>query len=57
MFKMKEGAVMDGLNRVVGFVIKGRFTQKGCDPHYSCGLTPREIESVSETLQKNGVPY
>lgn len=30
MFKLKDKeTVLDGLNRVVGMVVKGRFTQKG----------------------------
>jgi hypothetical protein len=49
--------VLDALNRVVGFVVEGRFTQNGCDFCYSHGLTPRELENVSETLQRNGVSY
>lgn len=58
MFKVKDKmTVIDGLNRVVGFIVNGRFTQARCDPHYACGLSPREMESVSEALQKNGVPY
>jgi len=58
MFKLKDKKiVIDGLNRIVGFVVSGRFSQAGCDPHYKDGLTPREIESVSEAIQRGGVPY
>ena len=40
--------VLDFNNRVVGFIIDGRFTQYKCDQFYRVGLTPMELEQISE---------
>lgn len=59
MFKMPKDKklVLDGLGRIVGTVTNGRFSQSGCHVVYEVGLCPRELELVSETMQKNGFSY
>ena len=47
--------VLDFNNRVVGFIIDGRFTQYICDQFYRVGLTPMELEQISEIMQRSGV--
>jgi hypothetical protein len=47
--------VVDYNNRVVGFIIDGRFTQYRCDKFYRVGLTPMELEKISEIMQRNGI--
>jgi hypothetical protein len=47
--------VVDYNNRVVGFIIEGRFTQYRCDKFYRVGLTPMELEKISEIMQRNGI--
>lgn len=59
MFKMSKDKklVLDGLGRVVGTVVNGRFSLSECHVTYWAGLCPRELELVSETMQKNGFTY
>lgn len=47
--------IVDYENRVVGFIIDERFTQYKCDRHYRVGLTPLELEKISELMQRNGI--
>ena len=47
--------VLDFNNKVVGFIIDGRFTQYKCDQFYRVGLTPMELEQISEIMQRSGV--
>lgn len=47
--------VVDYTNRVVGFIINGRFTQYRCDKFYQIGLTPLELEKISELMQRSGI--
>jgi hypothetical protein len=47
--------VLDYDNRIVGFIIDGRFTQYKCDKFYRVGLTPMELEKISEIMQRDGV--
>lgn len=47
--------IVDYENRVVGFIIDGRFTQYMCDKFYRVGLTPLELEKISEIMQRHGV--
>lgn len=57
MYKInsKKDKILDYNNRVVGFIIKGRFTQYGCDKFYRIGLTPLELEKISEILQRSNI--
>lgn len=58
-----ERRVIDTRGRVLGFVIRGKFTQRPNvadngewvepDKVYSDGLSPLEMEHVSETIQRN----
>jgi hypothetical protein len=56
MFYLKNNKIVDSMNRVVGFYEKGRFLQsmldQTCDPIYKTGLTPIEMEQVSEAIQR-----
>lgn len=56
-FEKKNGTVLDSANRVVGRVTDGRFNQSGCDAIYKSGLSPRELEAVSEAMQRSGVQF
>ncbi len=47
--------VVDYENRVVGFIIDERFSQYKCDKYYRVGLTPLELEKVSEVMQRSGI--
>jgi len=47
--------IVDYNNKIVGFIIDGRFTQHQCDKFYRVGLTPLELERISEIMQRNGV--
>lgn len=54
--------VIDTRGRVVGFVVDGKFSQSfsywqgdsdHAEPPYSNGLSPLEMEMVSETIQRD----
>lgn len=47
--------IVDYNNRVVGFIVDGRFTQYRCDKFYRIGLTPIELEKISEIMQRSGI--
>ena len=47
--------IVDYNNKIVGFIVDGRFTQHQCDKFYRVGLTAMELEQISETMQRNGV--
>jgi hypothetical protein len=49
--------IVDYKNRIVGFIIDGRFTQYRCDKFYRVGLTPIELEKISELMQRSGMIY
>lgn len=49
--------VTDGQRRIVGVVVNDRFKQDNCDPIYRPGLGPRELDKISELLQRSGVQY
>ena len=49
--------IVDYKNRIVGFIIDGRFTQYQCDKFYRVGLTPIELEKISEIMQRSGMVY
>jgi hypothetical protein len=53
----RRGLVLDSADRVVGQIVNGRFNQSVCDPIYKAGLSPRELESISETMQRCGVQF
>lgn len=57
MFKVSNDKkrIIDYNNRTVGFIINGRFTQYKCDHFYRIGLTPIELEKISEVIQRNGI--
>lgn len=57
MYNREKNLVMDDQKRVIGVVYNGRFKQEGCDQIYKTGLSPRELEKISELMQKNGVQY
>lgn len=50
--------VVDFSGRVVGYLKGDKFLQNDgenmCDPYYSNGLHPLEMEQVSEAIQKVG---
>lgn len=47
--------VLDYNNKIVGFIVDGRFTQYRCDRDYRIGLTPIELEKISEIMQRSGI--
>ena len=51
----EKTAIVDYNNKVVGFIIKGRFTQYRCDIEYRIGLTPMELEKISELIQRSNI--
>ena len=57
MYKLnkEKTKILDFNNRIVGFIIDERFTQYRCDKFYRVGLTPMELEQISEIMQRNGV--
>lgn len=57
MYKLTKDKtkIVDYNNKVVGFIIEGRFTQYRCDPSYRIGLTPMELEKISEIMQRNNI--
>ena len=57
MYYMKKDktAIVDYNDKIVGFIIKGRFTQYRCDVEYRIGLTPMELEKISELIQRNNI--
>ena len=57
MYYMKKDktAIVDYNYKIVGFIIKGRFTQYRCDVEYRIGLTPMELEKISELIQRNNI--
>jgi len=59
MFKYhaEEKKIKDHEGRVVGSVKNNRFTQDDCHDYYKTGLVVRELDQVSEALQRGGVAY
>lgn len=55
MYKISKdkNKVLDYNNRIVGFIVNGRFTQYRCDQFYHVGLTPMELEKISELMQRS----
>jgi hypothetical protein len=56
MFKLDKSKrkLLDSSNRIVGYVMNGRFTQLGLiDPAYHNGLTAIELEQISEAMQRS----
>jgi len=54
----KDGTkILDYENRIVGFIVDGRFTQYKCDKFYRVGLTALELEKISEIMQRSGVGF
>lgn len=55
MYKISKdkNKVLDYNNRIVGFIVDGRFTQYRCDQFYRVGLTPMELEKISELMQRS----
>jgi hypothetical protein len=52
MFKLKNEQVVDSTNRVVGIVVDGKFRQSNLTHQsYKDGLTPLELEQISEVIQ------
>jgi len=52
MFKLKSNKILDTSNRVVGIIIDGKFRQNNeTDSAYKNGLSPLELEQVSEVMQ------
>lgn len=47
--------IVDYNNRIVGFIIDGRFTQYRCDQFYRIGLSPMELEKISEIMQRANI--
>lgn len=47
--------VIDHENRVVGWINDERFIQYGCDPLYRTGLSPADLEKISEIMQRNNM--
>jgi hypothetical protein len=54
MYKISKdrNKVLDYNNKIVGFIVDGRFSQYRCDPFYRVGLTPMELEKISELMQR-----
>ena len=57
MYKLSKDKtkIVDFQNKVVGFIIDERFTQYKCDKQYHIGLTPLELEKISELMQNSGI--
>lgn len=57
MFRISKDKtkVLDHENRVVGWINNERFIQYGCDPLYRTGLSPADLEKISELMQRNNV--
>jgi hypothetical protein len=57
MYKLTKDKtkIVDYNNKIVGFIIDGRFTQYRCDKAYRIGLTPLELEKISEIMQRSGI--
>jgi len=61
MMKLKNGKIFDASDRLVGFIINDRFVQSyydktthkhmECNEIYKTGLSPMELEQVSEAIQ------
>jgi hypothetical protein len=53
MFYLNNGQVTDAGRRVVGIVRDSLFVQEKCDHKYKNGLSPIEMEQISELIQKS----
>jgi hypothetical protein len=53
MFYLNNGQVTDAGRRVVGIVRDSLFVQEKCDQKYKNGLSPIEMEQISELIQKS----
>jgi len=52
MFYLNNGQVTDAGKKVVGIVRDSLFVQEQCDKKYKNGLSPLEMEQISELMQK-----
>jgi hypothetical protein len=50
-----KSKILDYDDRIVGFIVDGRFTQYRCDQFYRIGLTPFELEKISEVMQRSKI--